>query len=167
VARYAGAQPLEGTFRLKSRHILHKHNWEATRVIAADLAKLDGLVVTSYRFSRRLRRVANVEAVLPRPPAHGLDGIVLVTAHLDSTAKADGRYSAEYHAAAGADDDASGVAGVLAAAAARSRLAGLEAFREARREIRFVLFTLRKTGTGTPKSSTAPVRRSWPSSRWT
>jgi Zn-dependent M28 family amino/carboxypeptidase len=82
-----------------------------------------------------------VEAELP---ARDLDGIVLVTAHMDSTGARQAGYRADTDPAPGADDDASGTAAVLLAAAAIHKLARRTGV--PRRAIRFVLFNAEEHG---------------------
>jgi bacterial leucyl aminopeptidase len=83
----------------------------------------------------------NVEAELP---GSGLDGVVLVTAHMDSTGARQSGYQPASDPAPGADDDASGVAGVLAAANAIGALDA--ALSVPRRTVRFVLFNAEEHG---------------------
>ena len=113
VERYSGVRPVTGTSTVRSRHIHHNDNASAVSYLIGDLTRLGGrrLTVNTHRFSHEGRSYDNVEAVLP---AAGLDGIVLVTAQIDLPGTPVG-YRASVDAAPGADDDASGVAGVLAA----------------------------------------------------
>jgi Zn-dependent M28 family amino/carboxypeptidase len=69
--------------------------------------------------------------------------MVLITAHLDSTAARTTPYSPATDPAPGADDDASGIAGVLAAARAIKKLS---AAKRPKRTIRFVLFNAEEVG---------------------
>jgi len=85
VERYAGVQPVGGNGRvIRSRHIQHADNAEAVTALVADLQKVENgrLAVRRHRFTHEGRTLDNVEAELP---GSGLDGVVLVTAHLDST----------------------------------------------------------------------------------
>ena len=95
-----------------------------------------------HPFSHQGRALHNVEAELP-----GLvpGEVVLVTAHLDSTAAfGDGPYNPTTMPAPGSDDDGSGVAAVLAIAEA---LTGLSARTSPpKRAIRFVLFNAEEDG---------------------
>jgi hypothetical protein len=143
VARYTGEQPVSGTTRILSRHIHHADNRVAVGALVNDLTQLGGgrLTVGTHRFTHEGRPYHNVEATLP---ASGLNGIVLVTAHMDSTGARSLGYRASVDAAPGADDDGSGVAGVLAAARAILGLAS--ALGSARREVRFVLFNAEEHG---------------------
>jgi Zn-dependent M28 family amino/carboxypeptidase len=143
VERYTGVQPVAGGSVIHSRHIHHPDNGEAVRALIDDLAGLGSgaLAVRTQRFSHEGRAYENVEAILP---AAGLEGIVLVTAHLDSTGARQFGYRASVDPAPGADDDASGVAAVLAVARACLALdAGLGT---PRRELRFVLFNAEEHG---------------------
>jgi hypothetical protein len=142
VERYSGVRPVTGTSTVRSRHIHHNDNASAVSYLIGDLTRLGGrrLTVNTHRFSHEGRSYDNVEAVLP---AAGLDGIVLVTAHMDSTGARLVGYRASVDAAPGADDDASGVAGVLAACKA---LLHLDALGAPRREVRFVLFNAEEHG---------------------
>ena len=100
------------------------------------------------------RRLDNVEAELA---GTGLDGVVLVTAHLDSTAARQPGYRPALDPAPGADDDASGTAAVLAAADA---IAALDAaLGTPRRTVRFVLFNAEEHGlVGQPGLRAGPGR---------
>jgi bacterial leucyl aminopeptidase len=144
VERYAGAQPAgtDGVV-IKSRHIHHTDNAAAVTMLAADLERIGAgrLTVRRHRFTHEGQPLDNVEAELP---ATGLEGVVLVTAHMDSTGALQPGYQPALDSAPGADDDASGVAGVLTAADAIGQLdvtLGLP-----RRTVRFVLFNAEEHG---------------------
>ena len=77
-------------------------------------------------------------------PGTGMDGIVLVSAHLDSTGARGPAYRERTDPAPGADDDGSGVAGVLAAAEALVALDS--AVGAPRRTVRFALFNAEEDG---------------------
>lgn len=143
VARYTGAQPVAGATRIFSRHIHHPDNRTAVSALVADLAGIGGgrLTVGTHRFTHEGLSYDNVEG---RLPASGLNGIVMVTAHMDSTGARASGYRATVDPAPGADDDGSGVAGVLAAA--RALLALDTALGVPRRELRFVLFNAEEHG---------------------
>lgn len=143
VERYSGTRPLDHGTTLTSRHIHHQDNTRAVAALVTDLTTLgDGqLVVRTHRFIHGGRNLDNVEAVLP---SRGLPGTVLVTAHLDSTAARAPGYQPHLDPAPGADDDGSGVAGVLAAA--RTVLTLAEHIDLPRREFRFVLFNAEEQG---------------------
>lgn len=148
VERYSGLRPVRGTTTICSRHINHLDNETAVSELLRDLEDLEPkrLSVCSHPFiDGRLR---NVEARLPGTGASGIapEGIVIVSAHLDSIVdrKAEPEYRADTHPAPGADDDASGMAGVLGAARALLKLdaeLGLP-----HREVRFVLFNAEEHG---------------------
>lgn len=142
VERYSGVLPVVGTTRITSRHIHHPSNAEAIRALIGDLTQLGGvrLTVRTHRFTHEGRPYDNVEAILP---ASGLPGIVMLTAHMDSTGARQPGYRASIDPAPGADDDASGVAGVLSAARA---VLALAAANIPRREVRFVLFNAEEHG---------------------
>jgi Zn-dependent M28 family amino/carboxypeptidase len=123
---------------LHSRHVAHVDNTTAVDMLVADLKRIGKgqFEVTTPEFPYDGLLLSNVEAVFKHT---GNRGIVLVSAHLDSTASNPPPYFPETDPAPGADDDASGIAGVLAAARAIVRLAALDT-EIPRREIRFVLF---------------------------
>jgi hypothetical protein len=143
VERYAGAQPA-GTngVVIKSRHIHHADNAAAVTTLVADLERIGAgrFAVRRHRFTHEGRPLENVEAELPG----GLEGVVLITAHMDSTGARQAGYQPALDPAPGADDDASGVAGVLAAADA---IAAMDATLSVpRRTVRFVLFNAEEHG---------------------
>jgi hypothetical protein len=144
VARYSGAQPLDDAgVVITSRHCVHPDNPTAVAALAADLQRIGGpgCTVSRHRFTHRGRRMDNVVAEFP---GTGLDGIVLVTAHLDSTGARGPGYREKTDPAPGADDDGSGVAGVLAAAQALVALDREVGSR--RRTVRFALFNAEEDG---------------------
>ncbi|HEX2080133.1 MAG TPA: HAD family hydrolase, partial [Longimicrobium sp.] len=102
VERYAGAAPLDdaGTGRIASRHIQSADMARVPEALARDLERIDGLRVRLHRFSHEGRILFNVEAELPG----GSPELVLVTAHLDSTAAFTEGYDARTDPAPGADD---------------------------------------------------------------
>ena len=104
----------EGATRVKSRHILEDGNARAVDQVVADLecAGQGRFQVRRHPFSHAGRTLQNVEAELVGASPE----LVLVTAHLDSTAGSEPGYDPRNDPAPGADDDASGVAGVLAVA---------------------------------------------------
>lgn len=122
---------------IPSRHIDHPANADAVRMLLDDLRAISvrrtKLKVKARGFRVRQERFHNVEGTL----AGGLPGVVLVAAHLDCTAGGEPAYQPRTDEAPGADDDASGIAGVLAAARA---LVALADGNQKHREIRFVLF---------------------------
>ncbi|MER8929197.1 M20/M25/M40 family metallo-hydrolase [Mesorhizobium sp. M0859] len=143
VGRYSGADPLDGVAGppVTSRHIRHADNARAVAQAAADLemAGQGRLQVTFHRFTHVGLDLSNIEAELA-----GLSPeLVLVTAHLDSTAAFHEPYSPDTDPAPGADDDASGMAAVLAIA---RRFADLGSTEKLARTIRFVLFNAEEQG---------------------
>jgi Zn-dependent M28 family amino/carboxypeptidase len=142
--RYSGARPVstEGGI-ISSRHIRHSDNATAIDALVADLQHIaDGrITVALHRFSHEGRRLDNVVAELA---GTGPDGVVLVTAHLDSTAARQPGYRPALDPAPGADDDGSGTAGVLGAADAITALDAALGIR--RRAVRFVLFNAEEHG---------------------
>ena len=143
VERYAATQPAATNGAvIKSRHILHPDNATAVTALVEDLERIGAgrFAVRRHRFTHEGRLLENVEAELPG----SLDGVVLVTAHMDSTGARQTGYQPAQDPAPGADDDASGIAGVLAAADAIGELdATLGA---PRRTVRFVLFNAEEHG---------------------
>jgi hypothetical protein len=143
---YVGDAPLTPAAgqAVASRHVRHPDNGRVTEALRDHLKAVGGaeIVVRRQRFQHENLFLFNVEAELAGtddPASH-----VLVTAHLDSTAAFDSEpYDPAADPAPGADDDASGVAAVIAIAAA---LAGLHAARRPRRTIRFVLFNAEEHG---------------------
>jgi len=143
LARYSGAEPLdESGARILSRHIVHPGNALAVETLINDLESIgDGqLEVTKHRFVHEGAPLANVEAKLS-----GADGdeLVLVTAHLDSTAQFSAGYDPLSSPAPGADDDGSGLVAVLAVA---RTLVALGRKGAPKREIRLVLFNAEEHG---------------------
>ena len=143
IDRFSGAAALGDDLDpplIQSRHVHDgAANDRAVRAIARELETIEGLAVTLHGFDHEGRRLFNVEADLPG----SRDEWVLVTAHLDSTAANTRPYNPAVDAAPGADDDASGIAGVIAAARA---LQALAAAAPATRGFRFVLFNAEEHG---------------------
>jgi len=145
VERYSGLRPLAAgdSGRIRSRHIADADgdNERAVMALVHDLEAAGGglLQVQMNRFSHRGLTLYNVEAEL----AGTSPELVLITAHLDSTAANDPEFDEAHGAAPGADDDASGVAAVLLAAGC---LARLSAAARPLRTIRFVLFNAEEEG---------------------
>ena len=141
--RYIGAAPLASSQSpIVSRHIRHVDNTRVTDALAGHLTEIgSGIVVRRHPFKYQDLRLENVEAELPGEIG---DSFVLITAHLDSTAIAGaGGFNPATDPAPGSDDDASGVAAVLAAAHA---IADLDRFKKTKRSIRFVLFNAEEQG---------------------
>jgi hypothetical protein len=141
--RYAGNAPLgdaPGT-AVDSRHILHAANQRVTDQLATDLQAIGGsaLTVSTHSFTHNGRSYSNVEAEL----AGNTSALVLVTAHLDSTAASSPPYNPAGDPAPGADDDGSGLAAVLAAAEV---ICDLAAAQKPEQTIRFVLFNAEEHG---------------------
>ena len=143
VGRYAGEAAAADREVIRSRHVHHPDNAAAVTMLVTDLERIGNgrLVVRRHQFRHEGRTLENVEAELP---GRQLDGVVLVTAHLDSTAARLPGYRAGVDPAPGADDDASGVAGVLATAEAISALDA--ALDPPRRTVRFALFNAEEHG---------------------
>src|SRR6185312_3705930 len=119
--RYVGASPLDGV-TIESRHIRHPHNRLVTEALRQHLQSLGGpgFRVGVHRFRHEDLELFNVVGELQGE----MDSLVLVTAHLDSTgAFSDAPYDPATDAAPGADDDASGMAAVLATASVAAHLA--------------------------------------------
>ncbi|HLM57628.1 MAG TPA: M28 family peptidase [Pyrinomonadaceae bacterium] len=132
-APYVGDEPLdESGHKITTRHFASEDNKLVTRALAKHLERIGGELLTVELHDCTLKGVPlnNVVAELPGSvPGE----IVIVSAHLDSTAALD----LMFDPAPGADDDASGVAAVLAAATAAVKLRAAGQFR---RTLRFVLF---------------------------
>jgi hypothetical protein len=145
IERYSGVRPLSGTdpVRIRSRHLanLDGDNQRVVAALADELEKIGQgrLKVRLVQFSHRGISLHNVEAEL----AGQSPELVLVTAHLDSTAADDSDFDEAHGAAPGADDDASGVAAVLAAA---EQFVALSAAAPLPRTVRFVLFNAEEEG---------------------
>ena len=141
VERYSGIRPVQNNTKVFSRHIHHPANATAVTALVRDLTQIGNgrLTVNTHRFTHEGRTLNNVEAVLP---AAGLPGVVLVTAHMDSTGSRQPGFRASTDNAPGADDDASGVAAVLSTARALLAMPGFVN----RREVRFVLFNAEEHG---------------------
>jgi leucyl aminopeptidase len=142
IGRYSGQEPpAAGAAVLQSRHISHPDNQRAVSSLAAEFASRGNgrLVVRLHRFTHRGAELHNVEAELPGASPE----LVLVTAHLDSTAAQSHGYNESRDPAPGADDDCSGVAAVLAIA---EKFAALSASSAPTRTLRFVLFNAEEEG---------------------
>jgi hypothetical protein len=145
--RYTGVKPLDeltGT-EITSRHIQSPEIGLVTEALAKDLEKIGGghFNIRMDRFVHEGRELDNVEAELRGSES---EEIVLVTAHLDSTATSShtpGDYHPDRDPAPGADDDASGIAAVLVIADVIKQLAVIK---PSKRTIRFVLFNAEEHG---------------------
>ncbi|HSK39024.1 MAG TPA: M28 family peptidase, partial [Arenibaculum sp.] len=142
--RYIGEVPLgdDGDRLVGSRHIHHADNERAAMALALDLHEIGqgAFRVELHQFTHEGRRLFNVAAEMADAET---DELVLVTAHLDSTAAFSRPYDPREDLAPGADDDASGTTAVLVIAEALRTLA---AERRPRRRIRFVLFNAEEHG---------------------
>jgi len=145
VERYSGLRPLsfDDGSPIRSRHIAYADgdNEQAAMALARNLeaAGQGRIQVRMSRFSHRGLMLYNVEGELSGTSPE----LVLVTAHLDSTAANDEDYNEAHGAAPGADDDASGLAAVLLAAECLARLASVA---PPACTIRFVLFNAEEEG---------------------
>jgi hypothetical protein len=132
--------PTPGPGAAQSRNIWHPGNALATEGLARGLANICGAAhVWRHTFQFLGQSFANVVAEIPGTSKD----LVIVGAHFDSTAGNTPNYAAATDAAPGADDDASGVAGVLAIAEA---LKALSATSPPGRTLRFVLFNAEEQG---------------------
>lgn len=127
---------------IPSRHVSHAGNTTAVDCIVRDLSAISNgqmwLRTPQFKLRRSPgRRYKNVEAML-----HGVNSseVIIIAAHLDSSADRDPSYRPALDPAPGADDDASGIAGVLAAARAIMRLNAEFQPDAPRAHIRFTLF---------------------------
>jgi hypothetical protein len=144
--RYTGIKPVDpgSGAKIVSRHIHHPSNAESVESLARDLEAIGNGIfsVNIHQFTHEGRLLENVEAELPGSGES--DEVVLITAHLDSTAAfSDHPYDPKKDPAPGADDDASGVSAVLAIANAIKKMAE---DKRPRRNIRFVLFNAEEHG---------------------
>lgn len=157
VHRYSGRAPLleiesgTGPSTISSRHIHSADNLLAVRSLLKEFEPLAalGLTAKAISFTHEGKNYFNIEAELPGRAPSGSEPninheIVAVTAHLDSTAAfSDHPYNPQTDSAPGADDDASGVAAVLALARV---MAELPAEHRPLRTLRFVLFNAEEHG---------------------
>ncbi len=131
----------------ESRHVKHTGNDQATASLATALEQICGSNHTFLHTFGQVdgRNLYNIEAEIQGQS----EETVIIGAHLDSTApypipgSSSYSYRPEEDPAPGADDDASGVAGVLAAAFV---LKVLSQITEPRRTIRFLLFNAEEQG---------------------
>jgi bacterial leucyl aminopeptidase len=144
VDRYGGKRPVDdaGGITIRSRHIQHGHNALAVEALLLDLEGIGGddFSVALHPFTHEAHELDNVEAELVGSES---EQIVLITAHLDSTASSTAGYDPKKDPAPGVDDDGSGTAAVMAAARAIRRLSALK---RPKRTIRFVLFNAEEHG---------------------
>ncbi len=137
-APYAGDAPLDaaGTM-VESRHVLHKHNALVTDALCKQLTDIGkGIMIPKrYNFEYQSKTVSNIVADLPGQDANSF---IIISAHFDSTAVYSQPYNPVVNIAPGADDDASGIAAVLAAATVAVKL-HLEVG-PLKKSLRFILF---------------------------
>jgi hypothetical protein len=129
--------------RIVSRFHAHPHNRVAAQSIQAALAGILGAeAVRPVAIERgAYRGLVNIEGELRGSELP--DEIVIVGAHLDSTAANHLPYTPDVDPAPGADDDGSGIAAVLAIATVAKALCTL---RRPKRTIHFVLFNAEEMG---------------------
>lgn len=140
---YAGIAQLENAGLVTSRHIRHPDNQRVVDALQRQFTEIGGpeLIVSRHRFPHENIFLDNVVAEFSGTEP---ESFVLVTAHLDSTAAfGDGPYNPANDPAPGSDDDASGIAAVLAIAEV---IAKARQTRKAKRSIRFVLFNAEEHG---------------------
>ena len=151
LAKYIGQEPIDppGNTKIISRHIDSDDNGKATDALVRDLKAIGGEEFSVYLHPfdhpnpGNRRKLYNVIAEFPGE-GNEEDGIVIVSAHFDSTAqRGTTDYDSEVDPAPGADDDGSGVAGVLAIA---KTLKELSQSKRHKRTIRFVLFNAEEQG---------------------
>lgn len=130
-----------------SRHTEHAGNQAAVKALVKQLSG----IVTAPRVALhcftddREEVLSNVVATLPPTEDMIGKGVVVISAHLDCTAGRDkDDYDPANDRAPGADDDASGMAAVLATSHAFVKL--LEQEGRSRREVRFVFFNAEEMG---------------------
>jgi Zn-dependent M28 family amino/carboxypeptidase len=147
VDRYSGVAADGENAPLVSRHIFHPDNARAVEMAMDDLERAGGpgqtIRAERVSFTHEGQKIQNVVATLPATEPPPGDGIVIISAHLDSTAMLDPWYRPCIDRAPGADDDASGIAAVLAATRAFAELSsrGIP-----HREVRFALFNSEEVG---------------------
>ena len=117
VARYAGLAPLDADGPLRSRHSSHPDNARVVNALLAELTQI-GYAPFTHEFAFSGQILRNV--IADHPGSGGMNasgsGVVLLGCHLDSTAARDPGYESASAPARGADDDASGIAALLAIA---------------------------------------------------
>ncbi|MCO4772335.1 MAG: Zn-dependent exopeptidase M28 [Deltaproteobacteria bacterium] len=148
VARLSGAEALPDGSVLTSRSVHHQDLPIAEDYVIGVLEALPAMQVWTEPFEGAdVIEGAQVPVNGVRNIVAQLDGadpdlpILVVGAHLDSTASAEDDWIPQLDPAPGADDDASGVAVVMALARACARWEG-----GLRRTVRFVLFTAEEIG---------------------
>ena len=150
LAKYSGQEPIEssGNTRITSRDVNSEDNAKATDALVRDLEAIgDGdFAIYLHPFdhpnSGNRPKLYNVIAEFPGDGSQE-DGIVIVSAHFDSTANRDPNYKPGIDPAPGTDDDGSGVAGVLTIAKTFKELSQSNRHKKT---IRFVLFNAEEQG---------------------
>lgn len=143
VERFSGQQAMENgsPFRATSRHILSPGSQRIVEALARELAASGGpIAVTLHPFTHEGQQYHNVLGEIAGASSGNGRTVVIVCAHLDSTAASSPGYRAALDPAPGADDDASGVAAVLAIARA------LVSLPQPKSTIRFALFNAEEHG---------------------
>ena len=141
---YAGLVPFNNGHKIVSRHIRHADNQFSVDALQAELKVLGGadIRVSTHRFQHENLFLFNV--IADYPGEEEPDSLVLITAHLDSTAGSNsGIYNPATDPAPGADDDASGIAAVLSMAEIFGTLYKLN---KPKKTIRFVFFNAEEQG---------------------
>ena len=140
LGKYVGSVPAsDGGPKLRSRHTCSPDNARAVNELVRDLSTAGDFKVTTHPFTHEGRELFNVEAHLDGEDS----SLVMVTAHLDSTARGSKPYDPSNDPAPGADDDGSGLAAVLTAAEILLKLAASE---RPHRSIRLALFNAEEDG---------------------
>ncbi len=150
LAKYSGKEPIDpwGNSKIISRHIDSDDNGRATDALVRDLEAIgkDDFALYLHPFDhpnpRNRSKLYNVIAEFPGE-GNNQDGIVIVSAHFDSTANFEPNFNPEVDPAPGTDDDGSGVAGILAVA---KTIKELSQFKKHKKTIRFVLFNAEEQG---------------------
>ena len=145
IARYSGAAPLAPTGgpRIRSRHAAHRDNARVVAQLMRDFSIAANVVARARRFWFNAvgGYRSNVEVTLGSSVE--CEAVILLTAHLDSTAKSESGYDPATSDAPGADDNASGMAALLAIAHA---LACVPEMATSACQIRLVLFNGEENG---------------------
>lgn len=116
VERYSGKRQVDGNNFIRSRHVLHPDIRLTEQALVADLQALGYEPKSQPIQIRQGARANNVYADLGTGTLQPGSELVVVGCHLDSTANGWTPYDAAVDPAPGADDDASGIAAVLALA---------------------------------------------------
>ena len=145
IARYSGAAPLgpNGGARVRSRHAAHRDNARVVAQLVRDFSVAANVVARARRFwfDAVGGYRSNVEVTFGTSAK--CEAVMLLTAHLDSTAKSESGYDPVVNDAPGADDNASGMAALLAIAHA---LACVPEMATSACQIRLVLFNGEENG---------------------